>query len=117
MTTGTNNSFGRQKFLTAKHMFRVGIGGTTYIPAGKNATDAEAKRLRMLGKVNGREVAEKGWPRSATQRLRFLNGIPLLEEFEDYIADAQKRNALEAGGTDRAGGQRVYGCVKVEYNE
>src|ERR1019366_2371662 len=38
---------------------RVEDKGTTYIPAGKNATDAEAKRLRRLSKASGRAAAEK----------------------------------------------------------
>jgi integrase len=78
---------------------RIEDGTTSYKPAGRNATDAEGKRLQIAAKFEARaqsesvglividpvEAAEPG-----KKRLR------LEDSFDDYIEDAFKRNALEA---------------------
>lgn len=94
---------------------RVEDKGTSYIPAGKNATDAEAKRLRMLGKANGRKVAEKAGLTVRAPEAEASKRDSLLEEFEDYIADAKKRNALEAMDQARLVSKAFLAAVKVEY--
>jgi hypothetical protein len=75
---------------------RVEDKGTNYIPAGKNAVEAEAKRLRMLSKAIGRDAAEKAGLEVIDPEAEASKRVLLVDEFDEYIEDAQKRNALEA---------------------
>ena len=89
--------------------------GTTYIPAGKNASDAEAKRLRMLGKAAGRDLAEKAGLEVSDPEAEASKRVLLENEFEDYIADAQKRNALEAKEKAVLVAKEFLAAVKVVF--
>lgn len=78
-----------------KFEIRVEDGSTTYKPAGKNATDAEAKRINIEAKLTAKKQSENAGlividPSEKRKRLH------LVDTFDDYIEDAFKRNALEA---------------------
>jgi integrase len=92
---------------------RVEDKGTTYIPAGKNATDAEAKRLRMQNKATGRDAAEKAGLQVTDPEAQ--KRIDLAEAFQDYVEDAQKRNALEAKEQAQLVAKEFLAAVKVKY--
>ena len=71
-------------------------GETSYKPAGRNAADAEGKRLQIAAKFEARSKADAAKlivvdpAEQAKKRLR------LEDSFDDYVEGALKRNALEA---------------------
>ena len=73
---------------------RVEDKSTTYIPAGKNGT----KRIQMVAKATGREGAERAGLTVTDPVVEATKRIGLREQFDEYIEDAQKRDALEAMG-------------------
>ena len=94
---------------------RVEDKGTTYIPAGKNGTEAEAKRLRMVAKATGRESAERAGLTVTDPEAEATKRIDLREQFDEYIEDAQKRDALEAMGKAVLVANEFLAAVKVKF--
>ncbi len=75
---------------------RIENNGTTYKPAGKHCADAEALCKTIAGNLNAKAGAEAAGfivldPATEQKKL-----VRLEDSFDDYIADAFKRNALEA---------------------
>ncbi len=114
------------KDVKTKRPVRVGVGictydirvedkGTTYIPAGKNATEAEAQRLRMGAKAAGRQGAERAGLMVTDPETETTKRIDLLEEFDEYIEDAQKRNALEAKENAVLVAKEFLAATKVKF--
>jgi integrase len=69
----------------------------------------------MLSKATGREVAEKAGLEVRDPEAEASKRVLLQEEFEDYIADAQKRNALEAKEQAVLVAKEFLTAVKVEF--
>jgi integrase len=94
---------------------RVEDKGTNYIPAGKNAIEAEAKRLRMLSKATGRDAAEKAGLEVTDPEAEASKRVLLKDEFDEYIEDAQKRNALEAKEQAVLVAKEFLAAVKIKF--
>jgi integrase len=94
---------------------RVEDKGTTYIPAGKNGMEAEAKRIQMVAKATGREGAERAGLTVTDPEAEATKRIDLREQFDEYIEDAQKRDALEAMGKAVLVANEFLAAVKVKF--
>jgi integrase len=94
---------------------RVEDKGTTYVPAGKNGTEAEAKRLRMMAKATGREGAESAGLTVTDPETDSAKRIDLREQFDEYIEDAQKRDALEAKEQAILVSTQFLAAIKIKF--
>lgn len=75
---------------------RLEDGGTTYKPVGRAADEAGNRFLEMANKASGRTAAEKVGLVVIDPESPEAKRTKLEHAFDIYIADAKKRNALEA---------------------
>jgi integrase len=94
---------------------RVEDKGTSYLPVGRNATDAEAHRLLMMSKATGRLWAEKAGLEVRDPEAEASRRVLLADEFEEYIADAHTRNALEAKEQAQFVAKEFLAAFKVKF--
>jgi len=93
---------------------RLEDGGTGYIPAGKNATEAQAKKIQIEGKGAAKQGAEEAGlvvidPAAQPPRVQ------IEDAFKDYVAERKKGNFLEAAEQAVLVSKEFLAAVKITY--